>query len=142
MVGTIMVDVVRLWRRRQPSPDSPRPAALDSRDGASRSGRSPRAPASTRRRRSPAAAYSSAPTTAASTGSISPAARKSGKYEAASPVTSSPAVPKGKVVVATADGQVICFGSRQTPTVDSVSQREYSSHFHSSSMQREADERS
>jgi outer membrane protein assembly factor BamB len=31
-------------------------------------------------------------------------------YEAASPVTSSPAVGKGKVVVATADGQVICFG--------------------------------
>ena len=28
----------------------------------------------------------------------------------ASPVTSSPAVAKGKVVVATADGQVICFG--------------------------------
>jgi hypothetical protein len=26
------------------------------------------------------------------------------------PVTSSPAVAKGKVVVATADGQVICFG--------------------------------
>ena len=38
------------------------------------------------------------------------------EYEAASPVTSSPAVAKGKVVVATADGQVICFGSRQTPT--------------------------
>ena len=32
------------------------------------------------------------------------------EYEAASPVTSSPAVVKGKVVVATADGQVICFG--------------------------------
>jgi len=32
------------------------------------------------------------------------------EYEAASPVTSSPAVAKGKVVVATADGQVICFG--------------------------------
>ncbi len=31
------------------------------------------------------------------------------EYEAASPVTSSPAVAKGKVVVATADGQVICF---------------------------------
>ena len=30
-------------------------------------------------------------------------------------------VAKGKVVVATADGQVVCFGSRQTPTVDSVS---------------------
>src|SRR5207244_9940929 len=89
---------------------------------------------------SPAAAYSSAPMTAASTGSISPAARKSGKYEAASPVTSSPAVAKGKVVVATADGQVICFGSRQTPTVDSVSPKGV--HFHSSSMQREADERS
>jgi hypothetical protein len=28
MVGTIMVDVVRLCRRRQPSPDSTRPAAL------------------------------------------------------------------------------------------------------------------
>src|SRR5881296_1053558 len=55
-------------------------------------------------------AYSSAPTTAASTGSISPAARKVWEYEAASPVTSSPAVAKGKVVVATADGQVICFG--------------------------------
>ncbi|HEX9367667.1 MAG TPA: PQQ-binding-like beta-propeller repeat protein [Vicinamibacterales bacterium] len=27
-----------------------------------------------------------------------------------SPVMSSPAVAKGKVVVATADGQVICFG--------------------------------
>src|SRR5207302_4566439 len=84
----------------------------------------PRAPASTRRRRSPAAA---------SMGSISPAARKSGKYEAASPVTSSPTVAKGKVVVATADGQVICFGSRQTPTVDSVSPKGV--HFHSSSMQ-------
>jgi outer membrane protein assembly factor BamB len=35
-------------------------------------------PATTRRWRSPAAAYSSAPTTAASTRSISPAARKSG----------------------------------------------------------------
>jgi hypothetical protein len=32
------------------------------------------------------------------------------EYEAAWPVTSSPAVAKGKVVVATADGQVICFG--------------------------------
>jgi hypothetical protein len=32
------------------------------------------------------------------------------EYEAASPVTSSPAVAKGKVVVARADGQVICFG--------------------------------
>ena len=32
------------------------------------------------------------------------------EYEAASPVTASPAVAKGKVVVATADGQVICFG--------------------------------
>src|SRR6266566_3557248 len=105
MVGTIMVDVVRLCRRRQPSSDSTRPAALDSGDGANRSGRSPRAPA-----------YSSAPMTAASQGSISPAARKSGKYEAASPVTSSPAVAKGKIVVATTDGQVICFGSRQTPT--------------------------
>jgi hypothetical protein len=31
-------------------------------------------------------------------------------WEYASPVTSSPAVAKGKVVVATADGQVICFG--------------------------------
>jgi hypothetical protein len=30
--------------------------------------------------------------------------------ETASPVTSSPAVAKAKVVVATADGQVICFG--------------------------------
>jgi outer membrane protein assembly factor BamB len=51
--------------------------ALEARTG-NRSGRSPRAPASTRRQRPPAAAYSSAPTTAASTGSISPAARKSG----------------------------------------------------------------
>jgi hypothetical protein len=33
-----------------------------------------------------------------------------GTRPAASPVTSSPAVTKGKVVVATADGQVICFG--------------------------------
>jgi len=32
------------------------------------------------------------------------------EYEAASPVTSSPAVAKGKVVVPTADGLVICFG--------------------------------
>jgi outer membrane protein assembly factor BamB len=32
------------------------------------------------------------------------------EYVAASPVTSSPAVAKGKVVVATADGQVICVG--------------------------------
>jgi outer membrane protein assembly factor BamB len=31
------------------------------------------------------------------------------EYEAASPVTSSPAVATGKVVVAPADGQVICF---------------------------------
>jgi hypothetical protein len=31
------------------------------------------------------------------------------------------AVTKGKVVVAKAVGQVICFGSRQRPTVDSVS---------------------
>jgi hypothetical protein len=30
-------------------------------------------------------------------------------------------VAKGKVVVATADGPVICFGSRQTPPVDSLS---------------------
>ena len=52
--------------------------------------------------------------------------KKVWEYEAASPVTSSPAVAKGKVVVATADGQ----------------QREETSHFHSSSMQREADERS
>jgi len=44
------------------------------------------------------------------------------EYEAASPVTFSP-VANGKVVVATADGQVICFGSRQTPTVDSLSPR-------------------
>ena len=66
--------------------------------------------------------------------------KKVWEYEAASPVTSSPAVAKGKVVVATADGQVICFGSRQTPTVDSVSPKGV--HFHSSSMQREADERS
>jgi outer membrane protein assembly factor BamB len=36
--------------------------------------------------------------------------KKVWEYEAASPVTSSPAVAKGKVVVATADGQVICFG--------------------------------
>jgi outer membrane protein assembly factor BamB len=35
--------------------------------------------------------------------------KKVWEYEAASPVTSSPAVAKGKVVVATADGQVICF---------------------------------
>ncbi len=47
--------------------------------------------------------------------------KKVWEYEAASPVTSSPAVAKGKVVVATVDGQVVCFGSRQTPTVDSVS---------------------
>lgn len=47
--------------------------------------------------------------------------KKVWEYEAASPVTSSPAVAKGKVVVATADGQIICFGSRQTPTVDSLS---------------------
>jgi outer membrane protein assembly factor BamB len=36
--------------------------------------------------------------------------KKVWEYEAASPVTSSPAVAKGKVVAATADGQVICFG--------------------------------
>jgi hypothetical protein len=42
-------------------------------------------------------------------GSISPAARSSGNTKP-SPVTSFPAVAKGKVVVATADGQVICFG--------------------------------
>jgi eukaryotic-like serine/threonine-protein kinase len=36
--------------------------------------------------------------------------KKVWEYEAASPVTSSPALPKGKVVVATADRQVICFG--------------------------------
>jgi outer membrane protein assembly factor BamB len=36
--------------------------------------------------------------------------KKAWEYEAASPVTSSPAVAKGKAVVATADGQVICFG--------------------------------
>ena len=36
--------------------------------------------------------------------------KKVWEYEAASPVTSSPAVAKGKVVVATADSQVICFG--------------------------------
>lgn len=40
------------------------------------------------------------------------------EYEAASPLTSSPAVAKGQVVVTAADGQVICFGWRQTPTVD------------------------
>ena len=44
-----------------------------------------------------------------STGSIA-SGKKVWEYEAASPVTSSPAVAKGKVVVATADGQVICFG--------------------------------
>jgi outer membrane protein assembly factor BamB len=47
--------------------------------------------------------------------------KKVWEYEAASPVTCSPPVAKGKVVVATADGQVICFGKRQTPTVDSLS---------------------
>jgi outer membrane protein assembly factor BamB len=36
--------------------------------------------------------------------------KKVWEYEAASPVTSSPAVAKDKVVVATADRQVICFG--------------------------------
>jgi outer membrane protein assembly factor BamB len=36
--------------------------------------------------------------------------KKVWEHEAASPVTSSPAIAKGKVVVATADGQVICFG--------------------------------
>ena len=36
--------------------------------------------------------------------------KKVWEYEAASPVTSSPALAKGKVVVATADGRVICFG--------------------------------
>src|SRR5882672_7706065 len=36
--------------------------------------------------------------------------KKVWEYEAASPVTSYPAVTKGKVVVATTDGQVICFG--------------------------------
>ena len=35
--------------------------------------------------------------------------KKVWEYEAASPVTSSPAVAKGKVVVSTADGQVIGF---------------------------------
>jgi outer membrane protein assembly factor BamB len=41
--------------------------------------------------------------------------KKVWEYEAASPVTSSPAVAKGKVVVATADGQVICFGGGNFP---------------------------
>ena len=36
--------------------------------------------------------------------------KKVWEYEPASPVTSSAAPAKGKVVVATADGQVICFG--------------------------------
>ena len=36
--------------------------------------------------------------------------KKVWEFEAASPVTSSPAVAKGKVVVATAAAQVICFG--------------------------------
>jgi outer membrane protein assembly factor BamB len=36
--------------------------------------------------------------------------KKVWEYEAASPVTSSPAVAKGKVVAAMADDQVICFG--------------------------------
>jgi hypothetical protein len=36
--------------------------------------------------------------------------KKGWEYEAASPVLSSPAVGKGKVVLATEDGQVICFG--------------------------------
>jgi len=36
--------------------------------------------------------------------------KKVWEYEAASPVTCSWAVAKGKVVVATADGHVICFG--------------------------------
>ena len=39
-----------------------------------------------------------------------PAKPNAGNDEGASPVTSAPAVAKGKVVVATADGQVICFG--------------------------------
>jgi hypothetical protein len=67
-------------------------------------------PVLTTRARVDFVAYSSAPTTAASMGSISPAARKSGNTKPLSPVTSSPAVAKGKVVVATADGQGICFG--------------------------------
>jgi outer membrane protein assembly factor BamB len=39
-----------------------------------------------------------------------PSGKKVWEHEAASPVTSSPAVAKGKVIVATADGQVICVG--------------------------------
>ena len=106
MVGTIMVDVVRLCRRRQPSPDSTRPAAVDSRDGASRSGRSPRAPASTRRRRPRIRRLHRRRVYGLDLAS----GKKVWEYEAASPVTSYPAVTKGKVVVATTDGQVICFG--------------------------------
>ena len=104
-----MVDVVRLCRRRQPSPDSTRPAALDSREVASRSGRSPRAPVDS----SPASAGGRV-FVGSNDGRVYGLDLASGKkvweYEAASPVTSSPAVAKGKVVVATADGQVICFG--------------------------------
>ena len=116
MVGTIMVDVVRLCRRRQPSPDSTRPAALDSRDGASRSGRSPRARVDS----SPAIAGGRV-FVGSNDGRVYGLDLASGKkvweYEAASPVTSSPAVAKGKVVAATADVQVHLL--RITPNANS-----------------------
>jgi outer membrane protein assembly factor BamB len=92
------------------SPDSTRPAALDSRDGARRSGRSPRAPASTRRRRSPGGRVFVGSNDGRVYGLDLARGKKVSEYEAAAPVTSFPAVAKGKVVVATADGQVICFG--------------------------------
>lgn len=52
---------------------------------------------------------SSAPTTAASTGSISPSGETSGNTKPLARA-SSPAGAKGKVVVAKADGQGIWFG--------------------------------
>ena len=95
-----MVDVVRLCRRRQQSPDSTRPAArVDS---------------------SPAIAGGRV-FVGSNDGRVYGLDLASGKkvweYEAASPVTSSPAVAKGKVVVATADVQVHLL--RITPNANS-----------------------
>ena len=105
-----MVDVVRLCRRRQQSPDSTRPAALDRRDGGK-----PLWTFTTRARVDSSPAIAGGRVFVGSNdgrvyGLDLASGKKVWEYEAASPVTSSPAVAKGKVVVATADGQVICVG--------------------------------